>query len=492
MSGTGAETSVGPTWVSPWERAERRRALLQAAHRFAAKYGIGSLSLSNVAQEAGVAPATVYGHFTSKKELLAQLPPLEAVPADEAAPEQEREEPEEMLREQAGELDRLAKRLLIPKALLKGGTDSAIASLETRLGVIEKSFAETEKRGERAAKEIATRFDAVAADVEQLKQNVEQSETRQQWSLAELRLEIYNLAHPKPAEPIREAKPALPELPVEAPQPKAEPVQAELKPDGYLASARRAAKEAAAQQALHTRDKPGKHRRLRSWFVGALTMVAAAACAALYLRVTGTEHAGAATILRPIASPDARAVLIEGLRLLNGSGRPIDLSGGVRLIARAAADGDPVAQQYLGQLYRTGTGVVADMAKAVRWDEAAAEQGNLAAMSDLGKAYAGGWPEGRDFAKAAYWLSHAARLGDIDAAFDLGVLYERGAGVPQNTTNAFVWYSIAAKEGDTGAAARARILAGELDPGELAAGRASATSFAPEVPKIATNELPKT
>src|ERR1700735_2979086 len=47
-----------------------RRAILAAARRVAERDGILDLSLLSVAQEAGVAPGSVYGCFNSKNDLL--------------------------------------------------------------------------------------------------------------------------------------------------------------------------------------------------------------------------------------------------------------------------------------------------------------------------------------------------------------------------------------------------------------------------------------
>lgn len=503
MPGAGNETSQAdagrPFWVSPWEREARRKAIVDAAIRFARKHGIKAVTLSAVAEEAGIARSTIYSYFTGKKELLAELPPLDEA-AEAARPAPIAGEAEFGRGEATGELEMLARRVLIPKSMLKGGTDSAIASLEMRLGVIEKTFAETEKRADGTHKETAERIASVEAAIGELKQRAEDFAEKQQWALAGLRLEIHNLEHP----PAKEEKPAVPpcEIPLEtAAEEQAEPqtpaadrvATAAAPPPNYLTAARRAAKDAAVEAAVAKARGGRMKRRVRSWFVGAAGLAIAAGCALAYLHMDGTERAHASTPPRPVAAAklDAEAELAQGMQRLNGDGQPIDLEGGVKLIAEAARDGEPRAQAYLAMLYRTGTGVDADMAKAVAWDRAAAHQGNVGAMAELGKAYAGGWSGNTDYARAANWLGKAARYGNIDAAFDLAVLYERGAGVPQSIADAFIWYSIAAKEGDGAAAARAKVLAGELDAAALTAAEQNANAFSPLVASAAANKAPR-
>src|ERR1700688_5112422 len=54
----------------PWERAATRTAMLAAARRVAERDGVLDMSLTNVANEAGFAPTSVYAYFTSKNDLL--------------------------------------------------------------------------------------------------------------------------------------------------------------------------------------------------------------------------------------------------------------------------------------------------------------------------------------------------------------------------------------------------------------------------------------
>ena len=51
-------------------REATRAAILEAAHRVAAREGARNLSLRAAAAEAGFAPAALYSYFTSRDELL--------------------------------------------------------------------------------------------------------------------------------------------------------------------------------------------------------------------------------------------------------------------------------------------------------------------------------------------------------------------------------------------------------------------------------------
>ena len=61
-------------------RAATRSMLLETARELIARDGEAALTLSAVADEAGLAHATVYGYFSGKRDLLTALGPIQAVP----------------------------------------------------------------------------------------------------------------------------------------------------------------------------------------------------------------------------------------------------------------------------------------------------------------------------------------------------------------------------------------------------------------------------
>ena len=66
----------------------------------------------------------------------------------------------------------------------------------------------------------------------------------------------------------------------------------------------------------------------------------------------------------------------------------------------AAAQGDAVAQTYLGRAYRDGRDVPKDYDEAVKWYRLAAAQGVAVAQANLGRAYQNGWGVPKDYDEA--------------------------------------------------------------------------------------------
>ena len=562
---TNSAAATKPRWSRPREREASRLTILEAARRLVELHGEAALTLSEVANEAGFARATVYGYFAGKGDLISQLdgetavvpePPREAAPVAtetkeeilSAATSYEPQAPlaasvvpprdvqtfdadcegprpgapensddyGEMMRRQAEQLDSLAKRIIVPKAMAKEGTDGAISRLDGRMRVVEQSLTDLEARRSRDAKEAADRIDLALEAVEQRQKRLENADGRKQQAIAELRLELLNLtnwakdagrdAAAGTAEHL-ESQPADFQPWRNSPVPEtAEPSEAspESGQHGFLFSARRAAIDAAAAAAEQPAD--GAIRQIPwRWLLGIAIAAAAGLAIVLVLRSNVAAPAPAASQLtaqgsirhadRPslaalATAGNAEAQLILGLKLLNGAGVAMNIEKAAGLLERAARGGQPVAQETIGVLYQTGTGVAADMRKAIRWYEAAARLGNLKAMTNLAKVHAGGWNEATDFAKAARWFARAAAFGDVDAQFDLAVLYERGEGVPHSPADAYKWYAIAAAQGDEEAAAQTALVAAQLSPDQLQAAKKAVAEFKPSRPNNAANGAP--
>ncbi len=525
-----------------------RAVILEAANRLIERNGPEALTLSAVASEANIARATVYGYFSSRKDLFSQVGPAsseengepeaatDSPPADdttEAAPTAETaiaesspaleaeatapagepsgEEYQELMKAQADALHKIASRVIVPKSLMKEGTDSVLSRVEARLSVAEQSATKLERRMDEQAKELAGQTSAVTETLQQLQARLKAFEQRQQTAVAELRLDLHNLMHtgkdethtvpPSPAD-----EPAIVlEIPQEPePQAEREPATETSAADNYLSTARRAAIVASQIVVQQPPRRPpllpklrfGNKRRV--WLILGLAALAVAAfdtfvLAAFPPRAATQERAVAPVPAKPYTVParsDAKAQLILGIRLLNGTGVATNVEKAAKWLERAAAAGQPVAMNFTGVLYQTGTGVPADMAKAIRWYEASAQHGNIKAMTNLGKLYAGGWAEGTDYEKAAQWFGRAAALGDVDAEFDLAILYERGQGVSRSIPEAYEWYAIAAARGDQNAETRAEMLAAQLTPDELQAAQTAIAAFKPSKIDRAANDVP--
>ncbi len=415
-----------------------------------------------------------------------------------------------MMRLQAQELDSLAKRIIVPKSLMKEGTDAAISRLGTRLTLVEQSISKLEINREDDAKNVAARIASALEAVQHLQKRLEKFNMRQEQAFAELRLDFHNLTNQvaRDRAPNDETVQSLQFVPTPPPLQVAPDVpDAHANPekaDSYISSARRAAIYAAEHSVGE--EHVSALRPWRRWLMGAVVLAAFGLGGFFSLRSgiatvpaivhPAVVHAAAKTVpakdrLAALAAAgNAQAQLVLGLEFLNGTNSEMNVAKAAGWLERAANGGQPVAQNYLGALYQTGTGVKTDMAKAIRWYRAAAVAGNRKAMTDLGKAYAGGWTEGTDYALAAHWFAQAANLGDADAQFDLAVLYERGDGVVADKAVAYKWYALAAAQGDRGAAQQAAILADQLSPDDLRKAKLDLAGFKPEPLNPAANVAP--
>ncbi len=114
-----------------------------------------------------------------------------------------------------------------------------------------------------------------------------------------------------------------------------------------------------------------------------------------------------------------------------------------------AKQGDPKAQQILGEMYANGLGVDQDYAAALKWDQLSAEQDFAPAMADLGDLYYYGNGVPEDQAEALKWYKKGADKGDPAAEYAYGLIFHDGsAGQKQDFGTAFNWFLRAAAQGD--------------------------------------------
>jgi TPR repeat protein len=83
----------------------------------------------------------------------------------------------------------------------------------------------------------------------------------------------------------------------------------------------------------------------------------------------------------------------------------------LKILRPLAAEGNPIAETRLGQMYFSGDGVA------------------------------------KDFSEAAKWLTLGANQGVDSAQASLGVMYFIGRGVPQDFVLSYMWTSLAAAQG---------------------------------------------
>ena len=119
-------------------------------------------------------------------------------------------------------------------------------------------------------------------------------------------------------------------------------------------------------------------------------------------------------------------------------------------VKKAAAQGDPEGQTYLGYHYIKGLGVKKDHKEAVRLFAEAAELGHAKAQTYLGQCYEKGLGVEKDDKRAVHWYAQAAAREHAEAQFILGSCYENGRGINKNLTIALYWYQCVQLIGDKG------------------------------------------
>lgn len=133
----------------------------------------------------------------------------------------------------------------------------------------------------------------------------------------------------------------------------------------------------------------------------------------------------------------------------NGQGVPKDWAEAFKWFRQAADQGHVEAQAILGRMYRNGEGVSKDPVEAVKWSRLAADQGHIYAQGNLGYAYASGDGVNQNYAEAVKWFRLAAEQGHSGAQQKLGEFYANGLGVPQDETEAAKWHRKAAEYGNS-------------------------------------------
>ena len=417
------------------------------------------------------------------------------------------------------------------------------AWLERRLRVFERAMTTMEQRQERVEKDSRAMVVSAENSIKTLESTLsalmtrlDESEARQKTAVNEVRAALSEASlriqtvegvaraalveNDIAADDVAVALPEAPEqLHVEsAPEPKHEPESTPTpQAKSFLSAARASAIAAAASveaEAANPKSKKLDLVSLLPYLVGGLIVLAVFVVAAGIAFSKGvrdgrTDALRGTTLLarqevpavKPALAPlDRLTKLAEAgnanaeLAIANlylGSGQSRNPSAGMQWMARAAQQGNAVAQYALGSLYQKGVGTKADPILAMHWYEAAALQGNRKAMHDLAVAYAEGLGGVKSPSESVRWFSRAANLGYVDSEFDLAVLYERGDGVPQSLVDAYKWYAIASAQGDAESKLRQDALRTQLSADDLAAAQRAADAFHPTPFDPAANLTPK-
>lgn len=140
-----------------------------------------------------------------------------------------------------------------------------------------------------------------------------------------------------------------------------------------------------------------------------------------------------------------------------------------RLFHKLAANGNPAAEYWLGDMNETGIGTSKDLAAAEKFFLASAAKGFVPSELRLGELYLAGTQIDPNFSKAAEWLDKAAKAQNGKAQRLLGQMYAAGMGRPSDPFLASVYFSAATSNGDRLANAERDRLAPQLTEEQLSA-----------------------
>ena len=161
-------------------------------------------------------------------------------------------------------------------------------------------------------------------------------------------------------------------------------------------------------------------------------------------RGTAVDHDQAVRWFARAADADhAAAHYYLGYLFATGKGAPADAERSREHYTRAAELGHADAQYWLGSHLANGE---QDPAAGLEWLVKAADQGLPAAQYYVGLLYENGQGTTRDAAAAARWYTAAAEQGYRHAQIGLGRLHQNGRGVERDLVQAHVWYSLAQDE----------------------------------------------
>jgi len=117
---------------------------------------------------------------------------------------------------------------------------------------------------------------------------------------------------------------------------------------------------------------------------------------------------------------------------------------------QSAAQGDAVAQYFMGELYFYGIAVDENIETAMEYYRLSALQGDADAQYSLGFCLI---QENIDAEEGVQWLQKAVEQNHAEAAYLLALCYENGIGAAPNPAQALEHYLLAAEQGDEYAAA---------------------------------------
>lgn len=187
-------------------------------------------------------------------------------------------------------------------------------------------------------------------------------------------------------------------------------------------------------------------------------------------------------------------IFIDGSRIHPGVRK--DGPRGWGWVKKAAENGYPEAQWYLGTMCSVGTGedgVPQSKELGFSWLQKAANKGFAQAMVELGSNYREGWGTTQSYKDALLWYRKAARKGDSSGMMLLGEMYESGQGVTQDFIEAHAWLNLASsneKPGDSLISKMRDNLASKMSSSQLEKAQRRAKALAMEIHRDKSNATP--
>ncbi|KAJ3097225.1 hypothetical protein HDU97_005069 [Phlyctochytrium planicorne] len=145
-------------------------------------------------------------------------------------------------------------------------------------------------------------------------------------------------------------------------------------------------------------------------------------------------------------SPASQCYL--GVCYLNGNGIEKSLEDAVKWFQKAANQGSPDGQALLGCRFLEGVGVEKNWLEAVKLFQLAADQGSPLGQCRLGICYYSGYGVERNLETAAKMFKMSAEQGNANSQMRLGQCFYVGEGVEKNYEEAVKWFMKAADKGN--------------------------------------------
>lgn len=144
---------------------------------------------------------------------------------------------------------------------------------------------------------------------------------------------------------------------------------------------------------------------------------------------------------------DPFAQYFLGLMYLTGKGALKNPEKAFDWFLQAARRNVPEAQYWLADCYAHGRGTAKSDREAMRWYRIAAGNGHIEAQTVTGLALLYGVGLQKNEKEAAVWLEKAANAGNARAQYYLYKQYRNGTGLPANSDTAMQWLERSARGG---------------------------------------------